>query len=278
MDACFLVQVLCSPSVEHSVPCHSREASLEVASNVDVVNDHSALFVVGSESQIAPLRDAVAHERTNPTSVLLESVLGAQSSSSTHPTSRPMVSLLVRCDRVHPSTAAVHRSRRTRASPDAFYGSPSLSVLHSADSFRRTENSPRPAQLTTMGIRRCSSLPSSGDAHLLEDRGFLESSPLECNDATQLITSSQSRINSSTTQLITSITDSNNGDIAELPSSSTALANDLTSVVHSPDQDSPSRQLLYDDYLGHYSLAGRGYPHGFGHCLEHSALPNTVLR
>lgn len=277
MDTCLLLQVLGSPSVVHSVPCRPREASVEITSNVDVVNDHSALFAVGSESQIAP-RDTVTHERTNPTSVL-ESVHGAQSTPGTRPTSRPMLSLLVRCDRVHPSMAAGNRGAKPFALPDAFYGSPSLSALHSAGSFRGTEDSPRPGQLAS--IRRCSSLPSSRDAHLLEKRGLaLESSPLECNDTIRLITSSQERIiDSGAAQLTISShkTDFNNGDVTE-SQSSTARTNDLTFVGHSPDQDSPSHQLLYDDYQGHYSLAGRGYPHGFGHCLEHSPLPSIVLR
>ena len=40
---------------------------------------------------------------------------------------------------------------------------------------------------------------------------------------------------------------------------------DNASNLRSRADEQPARQYLYDDIEGHYSPAGRGYPHGFHH-------------
>lgn len=280
-----------SPSVTHSIPCHSkgvpasREAALDGANNAKVTvstgEKHSSLFVISSESQTVPL-DSIASERVNPTSVL-ESVYEVQP-NPTRPIIKPMLSLPIRCDKVQPLTTALHQQSHRSvplASPEAFSESCSLSVLDSVGSFRSTKFSPKLVQM--MNIRRSCSLPSSTNTTSLERFGFLKSSQLECNGAaTQPMASSQN-VNDSTRDSDGSSVpfraeaDVKCHDTAE-PEPFEVQVDDSTFYRHSSDQDSPSHQLLYDDYLGHYSVAGRGYPHGFGYCLEHSDLPKSWVK
>lgn len=51
-----------------------------------------------------------------------------------------------------------------------------------------------------------------------------------------------------------------------------ACSCDVTSAVGSDD----GCQYLYDPYIGHYSQAGRGYPHGFNACSSHTDVRRST--
>jgi len=65
-------------------------------------------------------------------------------------------------------------------------------------------------------------------------------------------------------------------DISDLPQNACAVS-DTTSTVGS--EEGCHCQHLYDSYVGHYSQAGRGYPHGFTVCVSPacSTVQGTVI-
>lgn len=292
----------------HDVPpCNSFDAASEerepnaargsaaAADANGAEEDHpsSVLFFISSENQIPPSDNTSRKESTEP--MLLNPILETHSVAN-RPPMNPKLSLPLKYSGFPASalsTTPHSQEAVPLASPEAFSDTCSLSALDYGTSKRGAKSSPDP-----MGVRRSSSLPFTNPHAPLQKRCSSPPKQVEqTHDDTQLLNCfrDSANLNKPGASAVLEQKDSvllfhseygckpqavanspkefavsvQNDSLTMFDSPSANECEIVTFESQSPDRDSLRLQFLYDDYLGHYSPAGRGYPHGFSYCTEH---------
>lgn len=260
----------------------------------------STLFFISSENQILPRDDTNLKESTER--MLLDPILETHNVAD-RPSINPLPLKLGSFQASALSTTLPPQDAVPLASPEAFSDTCSLPALDYAGSKRGAKSSadpmgvhrsaslstakphaplqkrcsapPKHGELTHNDTRNCfrdsTDLNKSGAPEVLE-RGDRSGAPevLERGDSLLLFHSeygcSPQVVANSPKDFAVPV---QNDSFLELQSPDANEVEIATIDNHSPDRDSMRFQFLYDGYLGHYSPAGRGYPHGFGCCTEH---------